>query len=416
MAVVTTQNYGEAEVSSCVQNIILAFTDGLNVFKRLKERRKRKKNKHKGSGDVRDVTSEAESQLSNSLKRGPLELRDRYERGYGEKGQVFAKGDAIAHASLAETLIKLNTGLVRIIATFLNCNPKSSSFHLNYKSLISLSDASRREAVESLNQLHNRLSQSQLSLRRMAPSKSSEQTEKKRHAASRPRVNGPIVARASVKNSNQKQLVMVRPKNPRKNSTTSSSSSSSVKSPQLTAVGSSLSSPPPMDSPLGSPLPQYSPKDPFPLAVKAPAPKMSSGGKKKTASSNTKGPTMVVSPSKLDEVMPLPSTPPKKLSTNPSQPEKHTAPFPSQPITAAAVARRRLDKLTPSSYTFASDSTKLGEIPQRNWTTPWDYELAERLNAAAKEAGYYPGAPVQSGKQQKKKGSLFGFRRRAAAA
>lgn len=82
---------GEGEVASCVSNLIHAFTDGLNVFKRLRERRKRRKSKHKerqSSGP-----SGAELQLSNSLRKGPLELREKYESCYGDKGEKFAKGD-----------------------------------------------------------------------------------------------------------------------------------------------------------------------------------------------------------------------------------------------------------------------------------------------------------------------------------
>lgn len=31
-------------------------------------------------------------------------------------------------------------------------------------------------------------------------------------------------------------------------------------------------------------------------------------------------------------------------------------------------------------YTFASDSTKLGEIPMRRWNVPYDYETMARRN------------------------------------
>jgi hypothetical protein len=41
--------------------------------------------------------------------------------------------------------------------------------------------------------------------------------------------------------------------------------------------------------------------------------------------------------------------------------------------------------MTPSMYTFASDSTKLGEIPMRKWNVPFDYEGSERRNEEAKE-------------------------------
>jgi hypothetical protein len=71
----------------------------------------------------------------------------------------------------------------------------------------------------------------------------------------------------------------------------------------------------------------------------------------------------------------------KKGPPVPSKP----AMYHSTPVAPPGVAplKRRLDKVTPSSYTFASDSTKLGEIPQSKWTTPFDYEEAERLNKMA---------------------------------
>jgi hypothetical protein len=77
--------------------------------------------------------------------------------------------------------------------------------------------------------------------------------------------------------------------------------------------------------------------------------------------------------------------------------------------------RRRLDKVTPSSYTFASDSTKLGEIPQRNWTTPWDYEEAERLNAEATVTGY-PAVPVVVDEKVGRKKGIFKWMRKGSGA
>jgi hypothetical protein len=72
-----------------------------------------------------------------------------------------------------------------------------------------------------------------------------------------------------------------------------------------------------------------------------------------------------------------------------------------------------MDKATPSTYTFASDSTKLGEIPQRNWAVPWNAAEAERLNAEAAIIGH-PNVPVADIKTKKK--GLFGFLRRGSAA
>jgi hypothetical protein len=83
----------EGDVSHCVHNLIDAFTNGLNIFKRLRERRR----KHKARKEIQapEPINSAELQLSNSLRRGPQDLSERYEECYGQKGMGsrFAKGD-----------------------------------------------------------------------------------------------------------------------------------------------------------------------------------------------------------------------------------------------------------------------------------------------------------------------------------
>ncbi|KAJ4348247.1 uncharacterized protein N0V89_009619 [Didymosphaeria variabile] len=368
---------GDGEVASCVSNLIHAFTDGLNVFKRLRERRRKRRSKHKD----RDLgaPSGAELQLSTSLRKGPLELSEKYASCYGDKGDKFAKGDAIAHASLVETLIKFNTGLVSIIASFLHQDSKHNDLHLDYKSLTSLSDISRREAVDSLNQLYQRLSQSQLQLHGRPISRTD--SEKKRRSSSRQRSQGPTVARVSVKasgSSNQTQLAMVRPRNARKGSMSSSSTGSS-KAPSMSVTS-------PYTSPPRSPLPEYSPNDPFP-PQKAPAVKSNGAtSKKPMLSIDTGRPTTWPQP-KLTKAAPFtnPLPTPPEYFTMQTLPPHHSLPFSKA---QQNVPRRRTDNPTPSTYTFASDSTKLGEIPQRNWTVPFNYEEAERLNSEAALKGH----------------------------
>jgi hypothetical protein len=79
------------DVSNCVSNLIHAFTDGLNIFKKLRERRRKRKSKKAREKEGKDEG--AELQLSNSLRRGPKDIQDKYERCYGEKGEKFARGD-----------------------------------------------------------------------------------------------------------------------------------------------------------------------------------------------------------------------------------------------------------------------------------------------------------------------------------
>ncbi|KAF2738018.1 hypothetical protein EJ04DRAFT_574248 [Polyplosphaeria fusca] len=404
---------GHGEVSNCVFNLIHAFTNGLNIFKRLRRRRRKRKGKdHKAQVDP---SSGAELQLSNSLRRGPADIQDSYEKHYSMAGGVFAKGDSIAHASLAGTLIKLNTGLVAIIAAFLERDSKPNQLSLDYKSLTHLSEASRADALESMAQLYQRLSQSQLQIHRtgacprcgsMKHHNCSEtvaanstmtdrsSSDKKKHRGTRSRTHGPVVARVAVKSSNSTQLAMVRPRNTRKGS--SSSSGSSTKS-QSTAPSS------PYASPMDSPLPAYTPIDAYPPQPhhQPPAPTT----RRRAASID--GPRPTTWPHTRPDTTPLPAPlpPPKSL---PVVKPHYDPPLPP----ASPTPRRRTDKVTPSTYTFASDSTKLGEIPQRNWTTPWNYEEAERLNAEALASGYGGVAPVESRPKAKK--GIFRFLRRGA--
>lgn len=80
----------DAEVTHCVSNLVHAFSNGLSIFKRLREKRRKRKTKHKSQGDS---ASNAELQLSNSLRQGPRDIKERYDMCYGEKGERFARGD-----------------------------------------------------------------------------------------------------------------------------------------------------------------------------------------------------------------------------------------------------------------------------------------------------------------------------------
>jgi hypothetical protein len=289
---------------------------------------------------------------------------------------------AIAHASLAETLIRLNTGLVGIIATFLNHNggdkEKKRPLHLDYKSLTSLSDASRRDAMDSMQKLYVRLGSQQV-----VQVQAQKPDEKKKSSKQR----GPTVARVQLegKDKDATQLVFMRPKNSasggsggRKGSTSSNSSGSKRTSP--------------IASPLTSPLPLYTAQDPFPFPP---------------TSTSAKAP-------RPTHTQQLHETAPFKLSQPPAGKYQHQVftPKPTSPTArpvrttpSPPIVKRRIDKATPSTYTFASDSTKLGEIPMRNWTVPWDYAQAERLNEEAEVMGM----PVIVAGEKKGKRGLFGF-------
>jgi hypothetical protein len=89
------QKAQEAEVTHCVSNLIQAFADGINIFRKLRERR-RKRKARKDSQAV-DAAISDELQLSKSLKRGPQELAEKYDACYTQTGLSFAKGDGKLH-------------------------------------------------------------------------------------------------------------------------------------------------------------------------------------------------------------------------------------------------------------------------------------------------------------------------------
>lgn len=302
-----------------------------------------------------------------------------------------------------------------------------------------------------MTQLYLRLSQSQLQLQNIgnswcaicgskqhtdcskrSSSTSSSSKEKKKQTSSRQRVTGPTITRMPIRSSSQPRLVVVRPKPSRKISSHSPSSSKSH-SPSHSAY----------TSPLASPLPLYIAAEPFEIETNGiirgvlggPTPALAGHGRRRKDSFNVHDPRPATWPDphpsaytypyvvqehlhlpapKLPKFTPAPrrqSSPQQKPSSTPPRNEKHPSP---PPVTLPV--RRRIDKITPSSYTFASDSTKLGEIPQRSWTTPWDYEEAERLNAEAAATGY-PAAPVVTVDEKvgKKKG-IFKWMRKGSGA
>ena len=166
--------------------------------------------------------------------------------------------------------MRLNTGLVSIITTFLNHEQKGTSGHMkmNYRSLTDLSEASRRDALTSMSQLYQRLSQSQLqihpalrinAIESSGNSSDSSKDNRKSTASRGRRPSGSHVTRLTTKSSSQPQLCMVRSKSrntSRKDSTSSSSSS------KLASKSTSRSESP-YASPLQSPVPEYAVLDPM---------------------------------------------------------------------------------------------------------------------------------------------------------
>lgn len=78
------------DVSDSIFSIIAAFTSGLDVFKKVRDRRGKQKSK---KGAKADKKSGEELKLSQSLRQGPRDIQHEYDRSYAALGERFAKGD-----------------------------------------------------------------------------------------------------------------------------------------------------------------------------------------------------------------------------------------------------------------------------------------------------------------------------------
>ncbi len=79
----------QSDVSGSVLSIIAAFTSGLDIFKKLREKSPPKKSKRAHDSGRR----KQESQLSKSLHKGRVEIHKEYERNLDRAGARFATGD-----------------------------------------------------------------------------------------------------------------------------------------------------------------------------------------------------------------------------------------------------------------------------------------------------------------------------------
>lgn len=81
------------DVQGCVYSIVTAFTSGLDVLKKLREKRKQKKSRTKSDKEKELRRMSDELELHNSLSRGPIDISREYERSVGYSGGQFARGD-----------------------------------------------------------------------------------------------------------------------------------------------------------------------------------------------------------------------------------------------------------------------------------------------------------------------------------
>jgi len=296
-------------------------------------------------------------------------------------------------------LLKLNTGLVSIISSFLNRDKKD--VQLDYQSLTSLSERSRIDTCRTLRHLFRRMSQAHAP-RPMLALQGSEQSaqptaerkKKRRPSTKRTKMQGPMLARVVIQDSSKRsQIALVKTKERRKKST-SSNAPSKMQSEAPSDVSMPLSSPPPYDvseSKHAPTRPEVHRSQTAPDMVKP---------RCKQSTANVRSPPVSAKPEALQATK---STP--RLHNGVEHRFEPSPPVPTRPLLEDGEPRRR--KLTPTYYSIASDSTKLGEIPLHKWPVPFDFDQMSIINKEAERNGW-PLNQLDDGEAKKKR---FGIMR-----
>ncbi|KAK3378191.1 hypothetical protein B0H63DRAFT_239924 [Podospora didyma] len=136
--------------------------------------------------DSKSQSAEAEEQrihLRKSLRSDRSLVERAYSKELSNSGSRFKKGDTPAMSALGQILKNIRTGMSR----FLQFSGKKQSLDLDYESLMSLSNASRIEAIKTINRLSRRLdspARSVVSSSKSSALPSASPSRKKRHTSS----------------------------------------------------------------------------------------------------------------------------------------------------------------------------------------------------------------------------------------
>ena len=244
---------------------------------------------------------------------------------------------AEAHSSLSAILFRLNAGFVSVIERF----TRGRSTPTDYQALVNLSNASRMEAIHTFEQLSRRLSQSSIAL---VPS--NKNTEKYRHR----RKAKSTSSLGNVKHARSKSA------------------------PQLSIT------------PLG-PATSDGWVRPKPARKLSADSKSSGNANPKRRAAAPKAPS---SPQRLN----LPAPPSQRPAAQLALPIPRST-NPHQSTVSAQIQRPIVPQSRPenrkSVMSFASDSTKLGEIPEHKWTRPGMFAEGTQFPVRM----YYPLEPYQ---------------------
>lgn len=333
------------EFHDAVTTLLDAFTSAIGVIKVQRGKRKTAR------VAIDDERKEAESYLSRSLKRSRRDVKHAYERDAKALGDGFRNGDSMlnlridqdgrnfanlesdeARSRLATILLRLNAGFITIINRF----TRGKSSPADYEALINLSNMSRIDAMRTFEQLSYRVSQSNLSLIPVhtSPDHMKRKKRKPSKKGSSKAKSTPSLVTTSMGTGNSEGWVRLKHKR--------------------------ISS---LDANVGKPSKRHT----------------SRGHSKST----THLATQITQPrSDLASI--------KEYSKSTSHLQSHQ---PLVRITAPAVTSGRTPNRQ-SLMSFASDSTKLGEIPAHRWMRPAMFEnIDEEGQVVYPVTTFYPLEP-----------------------
>lgn len=346
------------EVSQIVASIVSAYNSGLDVFKKLKCKKRKTSSK-----DTK--TAHDEELLQSSLQYRPRDIRSVYDNNVKQFGHRFEIGDTIAHSSLAHTLLVLNSGLIQVLNS--SISDDIAKRRQSQRSLLSISEVAAADALYALGQLSYRLTAYQPQIPAFLPMRASESKPRRTSHSRKPsKTIIDIQVDPKVKSRAENNLLVrggwVRHCPPRTKSGSTVSTATSSRNTSTTKLTDSSR------SPKGSPRPRHSRTQSAPMLSAPILPTQPPHMAELPCDSPTRRrhhspehrrvrrePSMLIMPASLFD---------SQLDLAPPRPPK--IPLHSRPSTIARPSTGARPR-PPSVATFMTASTKIGEIPESRW-------------------------------------------------
>ncbi|KAH6626346.1 hypothetical protein B0J18DRAFT_138554 [Chaetomium sp. MPI-SDFR-AT-0129] len=304
------------------------------------------------------------SRLRRSLRSDRSLVERAYSSRLSESGSRFRKGDVRAVTALDRVLKKLKSA----IRNLLRLSNKNDGLDLDYQSLLSLSNGSRAEAIKAIDSLSRRIGgSSRSSVVSSSHSKASSST--KALSSKHKRKPSPDPRHSTTKSSKGTGHEHRSPK--RKSS--GSSKEGKGKSKETKSES---------EKPRKASQPATAPASPPPPAPKSPEIKSDLEKPRRASQPTTTPASPPLPPPKAPEIKPdlkkprrasqpataPPPPPPKEPEIGlPTPTPRIRNPNPEPNKGGPSKDLKVVENNRISIISFASDSTKLGEIPQRKW-------------------------------------------------